>query len=270
MKSITLFIFLLSVQLLTAQDNEHSPGSHWGIRAGWTEGNVYDEHTSPLLYRSDVLNVGGIYRRQGHFLFEIALTLKIGTNRPKQLGHRTGIIEETPDIYGDINTYEVEAYPFLSMAAGDLKVRALWQMGGGHHLGVSLNARHIYTGMAIDTWQYSQVDIAPEYQYSYPVLDGNLEAGISLPVLSAVLRPNYAFDPSLPDLTNYYRGYLRTGTAVVSLNKLFNPRLHAGYTWHFKDGKLLGARYFTTWTSYPDPRPLRMFEHGLEVTYFFK
>ncbi|MCG8326492.1 MAG: hypothetical protein MI974_02345 [Chitinophagales bacterium] len=271
MKRIIIPILcLLSVQILLAQENTASVNARWGVKAGWTEGYTYDEHTSPLFYQYDVMNIGGMYQRQGAFLLDVSLTLKIGTNRPKQLGHRTGTITETPDIYGHIESYEIKAYPFFSMVSGDLKVRALWQLSGGHQLGASLNARHIYTGMAIDDWHYTQLDIAPEYQFSYRLLRGDLTGSFSLPLLAGVVRPNYAFDPSLPDLTNYYRGYLRTSSSLVSLNKLFSPRFRAGYTWHFSSGESLGASYFAAWTSYPDPRPMRMFENGIEVTYFFK
>jgi len=262
-------LFFITINGVSAQQEADSVPARWGLKAGWTESHIYDRHTSPLLYQADVMNIGGLYQRDGAFLFEVALTVSIGYNRPQRLGKREAEITETPDIYGQQDSYTITAYPFLSMASGQLNVRALWSLDHRHRLGVSINARHIYTGMAIDDWHYTQVDLSPEYAFSYGILDGDVEASFSVPLLAGVVRPNYAFDPSLPGLTSYYRGYLRTSSEITSIHRLFNPRLRAGYTWHFRNGKSLGAHYSAAWTSYPDPRPLRMFENGVDVTYFF-
>ncbi|MCR9103437.1 MAG: hypothetical protein NXI25_26065 [bacterium] len=104
-------------------------------------------------------------------------------------------------------------------------------------------------GMGIDTWQFTQVDLGPAYQYRYPVWKGDAEAAFSLPVAGLVVRPNYAFDPSLPDETNYYFGYLRTGTRLAAFPRLFNPRFRAGYVLPLKDAKSVGAYYNMEWLS---------------------
>lgn len=263
-----IWIYLLGLAFpILAQTDDAS--HHFGLRAGWTESHLYDEHASPLLYQSDMVNVSGLYQHRGDAFFELSLTLKLGTNQSRRFRQRTATLDDRPDINGQIETYEIKANPFLSMLDGQLGLRMLWPIGGYHHLGASINSRYILTGMGADTWQYAQLDVAPEYQFTYPVLGGDVEASFSLPLLAGVVRPNYAFDPSLPDETNYFKGYLRTGTAVTSPHQLINPRARIGYLWHFNNGKSLGASYFASWMSYPDPRPVRMFENGVEATYFF-
>jgi hypothetical protein len=254
---------------LSAQEQINDSNGQWGLRAGWTQSLVHDQHTSPLLYQSDRLAIGGIYRSTHPFFLEISLGVSIGPNQPRNLGQRTGEVTEPADIYGTPSSYEIKAYPFFSRLDGQLSVRARWALNNRHQLGVSLNARHIYTGMGIDDWHYTQVDLAPEYAFQYGILRGDLEFSASLPLLAGVVRPNYAFDPSLPDLTNYYRGYLRTSSEITSIHRLFNPRVRAGYTWRLSKEQSIGVHYRAQWTSYPDPRPLRMFDNGIDLSYFF-
>ena len=199
----------------------------------------------------------------------MALSISIGNNQPRQLGQRTATIEYLPDIYGHVDSDEIKANPFLSMLNGNLRLKMLWPVGNHHHLGASLNTRYTYTAIGIDTWQYGQVDLSPEYLFSYPFLDGEVECSASLPLFAGVMRMNYAFDPSLPDETNYFKGYLRTGTRITSINELINPKIRAGYLWHFPNGRDLGAYYSASWLSYTDPRSVRMFENGIDVVYFF-
>ncbi|WP_421949696.1 hypothetical protein [Phaeodactylibacter xiamenensis] len=263
-------IYTLLVMLAFSGLNAQEPSrGQWGLQAGWTESFLYDAHASPLLYHADVANISGLYRRTGAFYFELALTLSIGTNRPQQLGRRSAEIVEVPDIYGQSETYEIRAYPFISIFRGQLQARGLWEIGGHHQVGFSFHTSYVYTGLGIDTWQFTQVALGPAYQYRYPVWKGGVEAAFSLPVTSLVVRPNYAFDPSLPDETNYYFGYLRTGTQLVAFPKLFNPRFRVGYVLPLEDAKSVGAYYNMEWLSYPDPRPLRVFSHGVDLVYFF-
>ena len=240
----------------------------FGLVAGYTYGLIGDQHASPLLYQAHALNLGGVYQHRGAPFIEVSLIVAIGTNQPRKLGQRSAILESTPDIYGQVELDEVSVNPFLSKVAGDLRIKALWPIADRHQLGVSLNARHIYTGIAVDDWHFSQVDLAPEYQFTMPSKDGQLELGFSLPLLSGVVRPNYAFDPSLPDLTNYYQGYLRTSSKITSINELFNPRLSVAYGRTLGNGKDLKLQYSAGWTSYPNPRPVRMFENGFSLFYF--
>ena len=263
---------LLLVSLLSAvlfSSFAQNANSQFGLKAGWTESFIYDEHASPLLYQSDMLNLSGMYHRQGKLYFEIVLNLKIGTNQARSFRQREGSLPDNPNIYGNPEDFELKANPFFSMFQGALHIKILYPVATHHQVGLSINTRYIYTGMGLDTWQYSQLDLAPEYRFVYPVLSGDVQASFSLPLLAVVQRHNYAFDPSLPDVTNYYIGYLRTSTSITSINKLVNPRFQAGYTWHFKDGRSIGAHYFAAWTSFPSPRPLRMFENGVEAFYLF-
>jgi hypothetical protein len=264
--------YLFTLSLLSSvlfSSFAQNANKQFGLKAGWTEAFIYDEHASPLLYQSDMLHLSGLYQRTGKLHFEIALQLKIGTHQARSLPQRKGAFPDNPDIYGNQEDFELKANPFFSMFQGALHIKALYPVSSHHQVGLSVNARYIYTGMGLDTWQYSQLDLAPEYRFVYPIWSGDIQASFSLPLLAVVQRHNYAFDPSLPDLTNYYRGYLRTSTSITSINELVNPRIQAGYTWHFKDGRSLGVHYFASWTSFPSPRPLRMFENGVEAIYLF-
>ncbi|MEM0993339.1 MAG: hypothetical protein AAF847_01895 [Bacteroidota bacterium] len=266
---LLIFYGIIYCVVLQAQSTKAPPLQNWGIRAGWTQTLLSDQHASPLLYQADAMNIGGIYQRQGDAFFEIALTLQVGTNQAQRHGQRIVLIEDTPDIYGEIETFELEANPFLSMLVGDLRIKTLWSLNQYHALGVSFNARHILTGVGADTWHYTQLDIAPEYSITYTI--GNLEARASgsLPLLAAVVRPNYAYDPSLPNTLNYWWGYVKTGTSITSVHQLLNPRASASLLWHFKNGRDVGVSYAAAWTSFPDPRPVRVFENSIDLIYFF-
>ena len=221
------FVFCCLYWIIGSIYAQQASPSHFGLKAGWTQAFIGDQHTSPLLYHANMMNIGAIYQRQGPFFLEVALTVKIGNNQAQRFGKRTFNYENTPDIYGEIEIDEIPANPFLSILAGAFHVKTLWALNDQHQFGVSLNAKHIYTGMSLDDWHYTQLDLAPEYQFSYRLFDGDIQASLSLPILAGVVRPNYAFDPSLQDLTSYYRGYVRTGSDIVSLNKLINPRFRS-------------------------------------------
>lgn len=266
--ALLLFLGILFPNLY-AQSQENTPTHNWGIKAGWTQSLISDQHSSPLLYQADAMNIGGIYQRQDHSLFEVLLTMQIGTNQAQRHGQRSVFIDETPDIYGEVESYELKANPLLSLMIADLKIRTLWPINDYHALGVSFNARHILTGIGADTWHYTQLDIAPEYRVTYSIANLETHASFSLPILAGVVRPNYAYDPSLPNTLNYWWGYVKTGSSITSVHQLLNPRTSAGLMWHFDNGRDLGVNYFAAWTSFPNPRPLRMFENGIDVIYFF-
>ena len=271
MKKLLLAGLLWSAWLSApGQNDDGDPGKgHFGLQAGWGQTLIGDQHASPLLYHADAVYFGGIYRKERQTLFEMSLSFQVGSNQASRFGRRTATLTYTPDIYGIADSDEVTVNPFLSFIAGDLQLKWLWGLAEHHALGFSLNARHIYTGMALDDWHYTQVDISPQYCYRRSVLRGDAFLSFSLPLLAGVVRPNYAFDPSLPDESNYYFGYLRTSSRITSLNDLVNLRLGIGYTWHFQNGKDLGLQLGLTWTSYPYPRPVRIFENRLGVTYLF-
>ena len=271
MKQLLLLILLFAgVLLARGQDaGPHARKGGFGLQAGWTQTLIGDHHASPLLYHADALHLGATYRRERNVLFESSLTLLVGTNQPNRFGQRTATLTYTPDIYGIADSDDLTVNPFLSFFGGRLQLKWLWKLGGHHHLGLSVNALHITTGLALDTWHYTQADLAPEYLYRRPLWQGDVYFGIGMPLAAAVVRPNYAFDPSLPDETNYYRGYLRTGSRLTSLHELINPRLRVGYCWHFPNGKDLGVQFNLSWMSYPYPRPVRMLENSLGLIFFF-
>ncbi|GAB5551727.1 MAG: hypothetical protein Sapg2KO_13180 [Saprospiraceae bacterium] len=261
-----IFISLLFTTTLWAQI---TPENRWGITAGWTEAAIGDQHISPLLYQSDVLNVGGLFQHRGQTFIEVSLKFGIGTNQAQNLRYRKGTFKETPDFYGEVESYDYVVNPFFSSFNGAFQLKLLWQIGTHHQLGVRANTRYWLTGKAGDTWQYAQFDIGPSYQYSYPIFKGHIQADVDLPLLAYVVRPNYGVDPSLSDETNYFKGFLRTGASWATINEFINPNIRVGYLHQFQNGKELGAYYKLRWTSFPEPRPVRIFEHGFDLVYFF-
>ncbi|MEM6380163.1 MAG: hypothetical protein AAF705_18360 [Bacteroidota bacterium] len=264
-----LQIIITTLLLTSTLWGQNAPENRWGITAGWTEASIGDQHMSPLLYRSDVLNLGGLFQHRGKTFIEISLNVGIGTSQAQNLRRREGVFRETLDIYGEAETYDYVVNPFFSSFNGTLQVKFLWNLNEQHQIGFRANTRYWLAGMAADTWQYAQVDFGPSYQYNYPLFNGTIQTAVDLPLLAFVVRPNYGVDPSLSDETNYFKGFVRTGASWASINEFVNPRIRAGYLYQFQNGKELGAYYHLQWTSFPDPRPVRIFEHGIDLVYFF-
>lgn len=258
------FFFLLIGLSSWAQESGH----RWGIKAGWTEAYISDQHMSPLLYQSDMLDVGGIYQKTEGTYLEIGLQVNVGTNQARQLGKRKGVFKEKVDINGEFESFDFTVNPFLSRFGTQFYIKTLFPVGGQGQLGFSLNFRYDFTGIAGDTWQYAQIDIAPEYQHTLLLPKGELQMAFGLPLLTGLVRPNWGIDPSLSDETNYFKGHVRLGSQITSVHEFFNPRFRVGYGLELNNGKTLMAQYHLTWTSYPEPRPLRMFEHGIGLVYF--
>ncbi|MEM8528536.1 MAG: hypothetical protein AAGG68_28115 [Bacteroidota bacterium] len=267
---LLLAICMSSCINLFAQNQEENSLQHnFGIKAGWSQGLIYDQHTSPLLYQANMANIGLSYHREADLFFEVALRMRIGSNQSKAHGKRVATIYDPADIYGNIDSYEVEANPTISMMNADLRLRLLWSLNEQHRVGASLNVNQIMAGLGAGTWHYSQLDVAPEYQFTHQTDRADFHAAFSLPIAAVVVRPNWSHDASLPDVINYWWGFVKTNTQFTSLHQFFNPSLRLGTNWHLENGHDIGLNYFTSWRSYSNPIPMRMFEQGIEVAYFF-
>ncbi|MEL7423905.1 MAG: hypothetical protein AAFN81_12975 [Bacteroidota bacterium] len=244
------------------------PDKGWTLAAGWSEAQLGDQHSSPLLYQSDVLDLDARYTIPGKTYFEVGLRFQIGTIQAKRHRKRTGTLRETPSLFDETESFDYVANPFLSRFGGSLYTRLLWDIGNYSQLGLMAQVRYDLAGIAGDTWQYAMADIGPSYQYHRSIHPkGAVHFAASLPLAAIVMRPNWTFDPSLPDETNYFKGYLRTGTRFTSLHELQHPRISLGYQYQLPKGKTLGVKYQMQWLSYSEPRPLRIFEHGLQLSY---
>ena len=136
-------------------------------------------------------------------------------------------------------------------------------------MGVTFNSQYTLAGIGGDDFQYMQVDLSPTYRYSASILSGELDVRFSLPLLAGVVRPPFGIDPSLPDETNYFKGFVRTGSAITSVNQFVNPRLQIGLSYPLRNDKTIGVHFHTQWTSYPEPQPLRMFDYGITGSILF-
>ena len=67
MKCKLLCLFSLISLSLSAQEFPHAGG--WGLSAGWTQSFIYDEHASPLMYKSDLLNLIWVVSKKRYYSF---------------------------------------------------------------------------------------------------------------------------------------------------------------------------------------------------------
>ncbi len=264
--SICCTIFLLHLSLSAV--GQIRPDQGWTLTAGWTEAYLGDQHSSPLLYQSDVLDLDARYTIPGKTYFEVGIRVQVGTIQAQRHRKRKGTLHETPNLFEETESFDYVANPFFSRFGGRLYTRLLWKVGNYSQLGIMAQARYDLAGIAGDTWQFAMADIGPSYQYHRNVHpNGSVQFSASLPLVAFVVRPNWALDASLPDETNYFKGYLRTSTRFTSLHELQHPRLSFGYQYELPKGKSLAVSYQLQWLSYSQPRPLRMFEHGLQLSY---
>ena len=261
---LLILVVLPAILLLTTQ----LQAQNWAVSAGWAASYIGDQHTSPLLYRSDALQVGGQYNFSGESRFEIGLQIQIGTNQAQRHRRREGTFYEIPSLFEPQESYDYVVNPFFSRLGGRFFARLHWPIGEYSQLGIKAQVRYDLAGMAGDTWKFAQAHLGPSYRYKRPLHStGSLHFSAHLPLIATVVRPNWAVDASLPDETNYFKGYLRTSTRLTSLHDLQNPQVQLGYQYQLQRGKALRLDYQLEWLSYSQPRPLRMFEHGLRLSY---
>lgn len=270
-RTYLLVLSLVMYALSTSAQNSYEPtkNGRFGISTGWSQSLLADQHASPLLYRANMANVGLIYRYHSNLIFEAAVSIAIGSNQSQRFGKRMTSVSDTPDIHGTPSSYEVELNPSLSILNAELKVRMLWKAGDLHQLGISFHARHFTTGIGAGTSYYTQLDLAPTYQYANRWNNTQLHANLSLPLVAAVVRPTFSKDAALPDITSYWWGYVKTNTRITSVHQLLNPTAQIGMSWSLANGDDIGINYTGRWMSYPLPRPIRLFEHGLALNYLF-
>lgn len=264
-----LIILLLTCVTFSAL-GQLVPGPQFGIYTGWKQYIFLDQLGSPNVYEANAVSLDGYLKKSGKLDFELLANLQLGNNQPQQIGVRKVIFEGVPDFNGDPEIVEARLNPFVSWfsfrVSGDLskKIRP------SQHLGISLTGEHLISGIAADDWYYTQIDLAPTYQYSYEIWQFALTGKFKLPLLAWVVRPNYAIDPSLPDTENYWVGFVKTSSAFTSLNRLVNPQLAFELMWNRPGKASIGVTYEFAWRSYTHPRALRMATNELQLNFQLK
>lgn len=266
---LLIFCTSINISLFGQNQEEGTSKQNFGIQAGWSQGLIYDQHTSPLLYQANMGNIGLVYQREADLFFEVSLNLSIGSNQSKAHGKRVATIYDPADIYGNVESYEIEANPTLSMMNTNLRLRLLWPLGDQHQVGASVNVNQIMAGLGAGTWHYSQIDVAPAYQFTHSTKVADFRVAFSLPIAAVVVRPNWSHDASLPDVTNYWWGFVKTNTKLTGIPQLFNPSVRLGLERELSNGHDIGFAYSASWRSYSNPRPMRMFVQGMDLFYFF-
>jgi hypothetical protein len=267
MRSTFFLFFIWSALPLLAQQTPH-PHNWWG-EIGYTRSSMVDEHSSPLRYRGDLLSLSSAYQRSGSLMFELGLQIQVGSSQAPAVGRREGTFYDPIDFAGQQDSYDFIVNPLLSRLDVQLYAKIYHPLSAQHELGLQWTTRYTLAAAGGDALQFAHTDLAPAYRFTTGAWDGRLQAEFALPLIGVVTRPNYGYDASLPDETNYFKGYLRTGTRVASLNQFFNPRIGFQYQWELSSGRTLGLVYRAQWLSCSFPRPYRQVEQGIHFQYQF-
>ncbi|MCI4668219.1 MAG: hypothetical protein MRZ79_08785 [Bacteroidia bacterium] len=236
------------------------------LQLGYQNRIMNDQLSSPLVYSAHSLNVGLNYEKKCKDFLELNLSLAVGTNQPLGMGRREGELQDIPDFEGNREAYEIVLNPWLSyvQAQGNARWGKRTSLGV---FGLGMGIQHTYTGMRLDDWHYSQVDIAPFYANEFPLGNNMLEVMAELPLLAWVVRPNYSSDAYLPGNSSYYLTYVRTSSSLVSINQLVNPRLRLTYKLADENRRLAQIGFQASYTSYPSPKPLAMLSSHVFVSF---
>ncbi len=263
MKFWTTTILLVAALMTRAQTTDKA---RFGISAGWQQYIFSDKLTSPLLYEANTLSLDGFLRKKGEkFEFFAGVNLQVGSNQPQQMGARQVSFSGVPDVNGEAEVTEARLNPFISWFSFKGQASLSKAIGNNQALGLAFTGEHVISGMAADDWYYTQVDLAPTYQYRYNIWELSLVGTAKLPLLAWVVRPNYAIDPSLPDTENYWVGFVKTSSQITSIHQLFNPQVDFQILWNRPRKTPIGIGYGLAWRSYSEPRPLRMALNHLKV-----
>jgi len=267
---LAIYFFLLcSYSFTLLAQNENTP-NQWWAEVGYMRTTMLDEHSSPLLYRADMLSFRANFQRSSRLLFECDLHFQLGNNQAPAVGRRKGTFYEPIDFTGQKDSYDFIVNPLLSRLDGQFSVRIHYPLSDMHQIGLQWTTRYSLAGAGGDAMQFAHSDLAPSYRLQLASNRGLWQATFALPLLGVVTRPNFAYDASLPDETNYFRGYLRTGTRLVSLGQFFNPRFTWGYQWTRLTGRTLGLIYRAQWLNCNFPRRYRQIEQGIHLQYHFR
>lgn len=236
------------------------------FQVGYQHQLLNDELSSPLVYAAHSLNLGVSYKKPNIDYLELTFNLNLGSSQALGLGRRKGVLEDVPGFYGEKEAYDIVLNPWLS-----------WLQGSGHGrfgkktpfgtIGLGLGISHTYTGMRLDTWNYSQVDIAPFYANDLGLGNGELDLLIEMPLLAWVVRPNFSSDAYLPEHSSYYWTYILTASRIVSVNQLLNPRLRLTYSFSEKERGLNSIGYSGAYSYYPHPKPLSSLSNQVFVQF---
>jgi hypothetical protein len=260
MKTFLMPLAILAT-LAPAQAQQPRPQSRHELSAG---GGVMtrimlDRQASPLVYRAKgqafLLN----YTHRGaNSRFAVELQPLLGRDLPKQYGVR--------EYSNGMGTYTIQSVYYDATlglhylrrlpTANANKLSLFAGLGVQNRLQISDAVANLYWGMNV-AGLYAE----GRAEYS-PAPQQHLTAELGIPAFAAVTRHTYANFPKSTDQTNL-EAFFSQGTQWGSVNKLQQVQASLRYHYTLFNRLNVGMRYRFQWLHYPDPQPIRSYDHSL-------
>ncbi len=212
---------------------------------------MLDKNTSPLIYIANAGTLEGAFEKQKNGKhWDIGLGLAIGSNQSKEFGKREAIAYDHYTINGTRDSSVYKINPGLSFLQASFQYSRMWKLKKAQRdidLGARLYNQFTYTAIGADTWFLNQLSIMPVAKTKiYEYYKASLNAEVAIPVFSHMVKPPYAYDPSLPE-NSYFKAYLKTGASFMSINKFQQLRLRLNLRYQLNEKKALEVSYRFYW-----------------------
>jgi len=272
--NIPLTILLLLPLIISAQIKESSIRNLWTIEAGYQNFRTFDKNVSPLIY---VANAGALsfqFRKtKKKTLWDIGGNVSVGSNQTKRFGQRSAVAYDPYDITGNRDSTVYTINPGLSFVQAGLFYSYNWKLNTNKRMytGGIVKDDLYYGALGADIWFFHQLSISPVYKVEIlNTARSKIDAEISVPVFSYLLRQPYTLDPSLPE-NSYFKAYLRTGSSAATLNKFQQVNFSLKYFYELSSGDMIGVSYLFMWmndANIPD-RNLKAYSNSILISYSF-
>ncbi|RDC63785.1 hypothetical protein [Adhaeribacter pallidiroseus] len=269
MKNLPLvLITTLGLQVSTAPNGQaQEREKEITLAYGPFQQTTLDKQASPLLYKSHHSNTATFtfINRTPRSQFHIRLNPGWGSYAPDRFKART---------YGD-EDYVYSITPTLYVL--NLKIGYLRKFNKPHKpnflAGAELAENLFISDQIANTyWATSIASLNLIGQRAFKISNRQkITAQVSMPVIAAVSRFNYANFPKSTDGSNFVE-FFRQGTELVSMNKLQQINLEARYSYSLSQRFQVGLNYQFSWLHYPEPRTIRTYSQALlfQTSYRFK
>lgn len=251
-----LYLILFLPVILLGQ-TQNPPQAHWQIEAGYQHMRLQVKQVSPLIYAANNAFVGGRFlREKGAHHWMLRSSLSLGSNQAKGIGRRKALVYDPYSLNGSRDSFTYDINPALSFIQGTLSASYYRSIRRSEEYAVSIGGifdhQLIYGAMAADLWFLYRMSLMPSVRLERSMPgEGKLSAEMSIPVLSYLLQPPYALDPSLPE-PSYFKAYLKTGSAMSSFQDFQQMNLLLSYEHRLNDQRSIGLNYRFLWTGYAD------------------
>ena len=277
---VTRKVFFINLILLSSfvsfsQNNDSLTIKEWKFNVGYQNFRILDNNVSPLVY---VANCGLLsfqfQKTKSKNLWNIGGDVSMGSNQSKRFGRRHAVVYDPYDITGNRDSVVYDINPGLSFTRASLFYSYYWKIKAekaGMYVGGVLEDNFYYGALGADTWFFNQLSVMPAYRVVlFNKTKSRIEAEISTPLFSYLLRHPYTLDPSLPE-NSYFRAYLKTGSSFATVNEFQQVNLKLQYHHSIEGGREVGLVYDFMWmnsANIPD-RNLKAYSNSLLISYTF-